>query len=204
MALPRDSDTLKIPAFMRKRSISSRLKRPLILTALDRKRAGILPEGLKTKKKITAASKRKLSANEMQQNNLLMAIEMLKQAQSQKPKPRRRKNKKTFFEPLVEPLVEALETFAEPLIETPIQQKKSKKVGILTHYYDKIRVGVIKLSAALSVGDCIKFETADGDYEQVVESMEIDRNPVFKAGKGDEIGIKLSHKPAIDGKIFKI
>lgn len=38
MALARDPDTLRVPAFMRKRSLSSRLRKPLVLTALDRKK----------------------------------------------------------------------------------------------------------------------------------------------------------------------
>jgi hypothetical protein len=88
--------------------------------------------------------------------------------------------------------------------EPKTASKKQKTLGTLTHYYDKIKVGVIKLSSTLSVGDCIKFETLEGDeYEQVVESMEIDREPVFKAGKGKSIGLKLSRAPKIGCNVTK-
>lgn len=184
MALPRDPETLKIPAFMRKRNISSRLKKPLILTALDRKKAGLLPEGLKRAVKIKPAQKKKSA-----------------------PRPKLRiKNifsSKTFSEPVLEKFTEP--SFIEPIIEPIIQpaRLRQKKIGVITHYYDKIKVGVIKLSGTLCVGDCIKYETFDGRYEQVVESMEIDRNPVFKACKGKEIGLKLSRLPRIGSIVLK-
>lgn len=101
------------------------------------------------------------------------------------------------------------EFFAPPIIDSPeVQTQKSgetKSIGKITHYYDKIKVGVIEITGKISVGDCISYETADGEtYEQIIESMEINRQPVFNAKKGDDIGIKLLKTPRIDTKVFKI
>lgn len=41
MTQPNDPDTLKIPAYLRKKTIVSQAKQKLILTALDRKEAGL-------------------------------------------------------------------------------------------------------------------------------------------------------------------
>jgi len=114
-----------------------------------------------------------------------------------------------------EEIIEPENTFDEPLIDdeplpqarTPrkkVTSVKTKIIGSVTHYFEKIHVGVISLSGILSVGDCITYETADGEsYEQVVDSMEIDREPVFKAGKGSEIGIKLNAIPKIGCEVIR-
>ncbi len=79
-----------------------------------------------------------------------------------------------------------------------------KLVGKITHYFDKICVGVIELSAELKEGDKISIETPGGSsFEQVVSSMQIDRVPVKKAKKGDAIGIKLA-QPVRNANIYKI
>lgn len=133
MPLPRDPDILRVPAFMRKRNLRVRAKRPLVLTAFDRKQAGeVLPVLAKPVKK--------------------------------KPK-------------------------------TATKVRCQQFIGAITHYYDKIKVGVIKLTGALSVGDCIEYQTDEGPYSQIVESMEINREPAFKARSGKEVGLKLRKIP---------
>ena len=79
-----------------------------------------------------------------------------------------------------------------------------KLVGKITHYFDKIGVGIIELSAELKEGDKISIETHEGSsFEQVVSSMQIDRVPVKKAKKGDAIGIKLA-QPVRNANVFKV
>lgn len=68
------------------------------------------------------------------------------------------------------------------------------KVGRVTHYYDNIGVAVLELSAALKVGDKIKFEGHGADFEQVVDSMQVNHKQVEKASAGDMIGLKTGQK----------
>ena len=95
-------------------------------------------------------------------------------------------------------------TFSAPLLGD--EALAPALIGEITHYYDKIKVGVIKLSATLSIGDRIAYQTADAEsdepYEQIIESMEIDRVPVFTAGRGKEIGLKLKKTPRVGGAVF--
>ena len=79
-----------------------------------------------------------------------------------------------------------------------------KLVGKITHYFDKIGVAVIELSAELKEGDKISIEMHDGSsFEQTVSSMQIDREPVKKAKKGDAIGIKMA-QPARNATVYKV
>lgn len=68
----------------------------------------------------------------------------------------------------------------------------AKKVGKVTHLYTKISVAILELESELKVGDLIKFQTKDGELSQKVESMQIEHQPVERAGKGEAIGLKVS------------
>lgn len=183
MKLSRDPDTLRIPAFMRKKSIAAKLKRPLILTALDRKQAA-----LTTKRKLRTA-RAKITP--------LIPTKIPKKKTAQ-PKAAQPKTTPSFSAPLMEFFE------APPAAARPKKSRSTKEniIGTLTHYYAKIKVGVIALKNTLQVGDTISYQTAEGPYEQIVESMEIDRQPVFKAGKGKEIGLKLRREPKIGSDVL--
>ena len=69
-----------------------------------------------------------------------------------------------------------------------------KQVGKVTHYYDKQGVAIVELSASLKMGDKIKFEGHGADFEQTVDSMQIEHEAVEKAKKGDVVGVKVGQK----------
>ncbi len=56
-----------------------------------------------------------------------------------------------------------------------------KKIGTVTHYYGNIGVAIIELSAKLSVGDMIKFESGGNEFEQKVESMQVEHKDIEAA-----------------------
>ena len=67
------------------------------------------------------------------------------------------------------------------------------KIGTITHYYDKIGVGIIKLGKALKKGQELEFKDKEGEtvFTQVADSLEIERKNVDKAKSGDEVGLKV-------------
>ncbi|MFA5362066.1 MAG: hypothetical protein WC335_02315 [Candidatus Omnitrophota bacterium] len=69
-----------------------------------------------------------------------------------------------------------------------------KVVGKITHYFPKVRAGVIKLTNNLSVGDSIKIKGHTTDFTQKITSMQIDRTPLAIAKKGDEIGLLVDNR----------
>lgn len=79
-----------------------------------------------------------------------------------------------------------------------------KLIGKVTHYFDKAMVIVIKLGDKIATGDAIKIRRGEEEFEQTIESMQIDHENVDKAKKGDEIAIKVD-QPAKEGaEVYKI
>ena len=83
--------------------------------------------------------------------------------------------------------------------------KKEKLIGRITHYFDKIGVAVIKLSAPLAVGDKIRIEGGEAtDFKQTVKSIEVEHKKLKKAKKGSEIGLKVKEKVREGYKVYKV
>ena len=71
---------------------------------------------------------------------------------------------------------------------------ESKLIGKITHYYGSIGVGIIELSGSLKTGDTITVKGKAGEFEQPVDSIQIEHKPVESAGKGDVVGVKMVRK----------
>lgn len=77
------------------------------------------------------------------------------------------------------------------------------RIGEVTHYFDKIGVAIVKLSAPLKVGDKVKVKGATTDFEQTVESMQVDHQEVESAESGRELGIKVTEKVREGDEVLK-
>ena len=64
-----------------------------------------------------------------------------------------------------------------------------KQIGVVSNYFKHVKAAAIKLSAPLSVGDKIKITGGEKEIEMTVDSMEVNREKIEKAKKGDEIGM---------------
>jgi translation elongation factor EF-1alpha len=66
------------------------------------------------------------------------------------------------------------------------------RVGTVTHYYNHIHVaGVMITDGELREGDTIHVKGHTSDFEQKVESMQIDHEAVEVAKPGDQIGLTV-------------
>ena len=80
-----------------------------------------------------------------------------------------------------------------------------KKVGIVSHYFDKISVAIIELSAPLKVGDKLKFVRKGEElFQQEVVSMQIEHQQIQVAKKGDGIGVKVDQKVHEGVEVYKV
>lgn len=79
-----------------------------------------------------------------------------------------------------------------------------QEVGKITHYFDKIGVAVIELSAALKTSDKIRVKGSTTDFTQGVDSMQIDHNPVEEAKAGQSIGMKIAEQARPNDKVYKV
>ena len=86
-----------------------------------------------------------------------------------------------------------------------LKEKKEKPIGQIVHYFDHIKVAVIKLNSSLVLGDSIRIAGGkDTDFEQKVDSMEFDHKPLKKAKKGQEVGMKIKEKAREGYKVYKV
>ena len=77
-----------------------------------------------------------------------------------------------------------------------------KEVGKVSSYFKNANVAAIELSGKLKVGDTINIKGHTTDFEQKVESIQIERKDVKTAKKGDHIGIKVSERVRPNDKVF--
>ena len=86
----------------------------------------------------------------------------------------------------------------------PKSKPKEKVIGIVTHYFSKVRAAVIKLKAPLSVGDTIKIKGHTTDFKQAITSLQIDRVPIDSAKKGQEIGLLVDSRVRQHDSVYKV
>ena len=78
------------------------------------------------------------------------------------------------------------------------------EVGRVTHYFSKISVAVVELKAPLKIGDKILIRGATTNFEQTVESMQVEHKPVEEAQPGQSVGIKVKDKVREKDVVYKI
>ncbi|HLE45917.1 MAG TPA: translation elongation factor-like protein [Thermoplasmata archaeon] len=70
-----------------------------------------------------------------------------------------------------------------------------EKIGEVFHYFSKIGVAAIRLTDGdLKVGDTIQVQGPTTNLTQVVDSMQIETQPVQGATKGQSVGLKVKEK----------
>jgi putative protease len=77
------------------------------------------------------------------------------------------------------------------------------EIGRITHFFSKISVAVIELKAPLSVGDTIAIKGPNTDFEQVVDSMQIEHKNVQRAEKGQSIGLRVAERVRETDVVYK-
>jgi len=79
-----------------------------------------------------------------------------------------------------------------------------KEIGSVTNYFSKIGVAVIKLTAPLKLGDEVRIRGGTRDFQQRVESMQVEHQPIEEAAPGQEIALKLDQKVRVNDKVYKV
>ena len=84
------------------------------------------------------------------------------------------------------------------------KESEGKKIGVVSHYFKHVKAAAIKVSAGLKVGDKIEIVGGEKRVEMKVDSMEMDREKIEKAKKGDEIGILVSEDVHVGYRVYKL
>ena len=79
-----------------------------------------------------------------------------------------------------------------------------RQIGTVTHYFGKLRVGIVKLTGRVATGDKLHFLGHGADFKQKVKSMQIDHAAVDTASSRTEVGIRLNHRVREGTKVYKV
>ncbi len=77
------------------------------------------------------------------------------------------------------------------------------EIGNIIHYFSKINVAIVELSLPLSVGDRILIKGPSTDFEQTVDSIQLDRKNIQRAQGGQSVGLKLLQPAKENDTVFK-
>ena len=84
-------------------------------------------------------------------------------------------------------------------------EELGESIGEITHFFPHVKAAVMKLKkSTLSVGDTIYIKGHTTDFEQKINSMQINHAPIQKAQKGQEIGMKVKSKVRHGDKVYKL
>lgn len=77
------------------------------------------------------------------------------------------------------------------------------EIGSIIHYFQKINVAIVELSLPLSVGEHILIKGPSTDFEQTVDSIQVERKSIHRAEGGQSVGLKLLQSARVKDVVFK-
>lgn len=82
---------------------------------------------------------------------------------------------------------------------------REEEIGSVIHYFDHPHVAVVHVSGGeIRLGDTLHFRGHTTEFTEEVTSMEVDHQPVERAGPGEEVAIKVIGRTRKHDKVLKI
>ena len=82
---------------------------------------------------------------------------------------------------------------------------EEKQIGKIFSFFSKIGVAAIELTEdSLALGDKIRIKGTTTDFEQEVDSMQIEGKEVQEVGPGKSVGIKVKDKVRPGDLVYKL
>jgi translation initiation factor IF-2 len=86
-----------------------------------------------------------------------------------------------------------------------MEEVEGEQVGKISHYFDKISVAVVDVAKGkLKVGDTIRIKGTTTDFEQKIDSMQVEHKQVKEAKKGDSVGLKVADAVKEHDIVYKV
>ena len=80
-----------------------------------------------------------------------------------------------------------------------------ERIGAVTHYYSHLSVAIIRLeSGTMRLGDVIHIRGHTTDFNQKVETLEVNHAPVTEVGPNEEFGLKVVEHAREHDAVFKV
>ncbi len=77
-------------------------------------------------------------------------------------------------------------------------------IGKVAHFYGKISVAVVELSGSLKVGEKIKFKRGEEEFEQTVDSMQVEHQNIQEAKAGQAVGLKTVQPTHEGAEVYRL
>ena len=88
--------------------------------------------------------------------------------------------------------------------ESEVKGMGVKLLGTVNHYFGRLSVAVLDLKEQLSVSDLVAFRGATTDFEQEIESMQVDHQNIEMAGAGQEVAVKVKDKVRAGDSVYRV
>ena len=79
-----------------------------------------------------------------------------------------------------------------------------KRIGTVTHYFNRIGVAVLEIEDGLNVGDTIHISGSTTDFVQQVYSMEVEHQKMQAVGAGADVALKVDERVRKGDRVFKV
>ncbi len=78
-------------------------------------------------------------------------------------------------------------------------------IGKVSHYFPHVKAGAILIkSGTIAISDTLHIKGHTTDFKQKVKSLQIERTPIEKGSKGDEVGILVKSRVRINDEVYKV
>ena len=82
---------------------------------------------------------------------------------------------------------------------------KETLIGRVTHSFPKVKAAVIEITKGrIAAGDSLHIKGRKTDFRQQATSLQIDRQPITKASKGQEIGLRVKSRVRENDAVYRI
>ena len=83
-------------------------------------------------------------------------------------------------------------------------EPRMEEIGRVEGFFAKPSVAIVELQAALTVGETIYVKGHTTDFQQLVESIHIDHQPVQHAQAGQSVGLKVKERCRTHDLVYKL
>lgn len=77
-------------------------------------------------------------------------------------------------------------------------------IGKVTHYFGQLNVAAVQLTGQLAVGDEVHVKGHTTDFNQKIDSLEVEHQKVPQAGPGEDVAFKVSEKARPGDQVFRV
>ena len=80
-----------------------------------------------------------------------------------------------------------------------------QQVAVIVKFFAKPSVAALQVTdGSIKKGDTLRYKGHTTDFTEVVNSMEVDNQPVEEAKVGDLIGVKVKERVRENDKVYKV